>query len=95
MAAGISQTAAYKAVKGTPEGKQEVHKELSEGLQVLIHNDVDAIFCEVRRTQEVENDITNNNSLVFPQHRGDGVGHRAGTEPWQASSCHYVHGTYR
>ena len=93
MAAGISQTAAYKAVKGTPEGKQEVHKELSEGLQVLIHNDVDAIFCEVR-TQKVKNDITNYNSSVFPQHRRDGVGHRAGTEPWQVSSCNHVHGTF-
>ena len=48
VAAGIMQTAAYKAVQGTPEGKQEVQKELSEGLEVLINNEVDAIFCEVR-----------------------------------------------
>ena len=48
MAAGIMQTAIYKDVKGTPEGKQEVHKELSEGLEPLLSNDIDAIFCEVR-----------------------------------------------
>ena len=52
VAAGIIQTAAYKAVKGTPEGKQEVHKELSEGLEVLINNDVDAIFCEVKQKSQ-------------------------------------------
>jgi len=46
VAAGIMQTAVYKAVQGTPEGKQEVQKELSEGLEVLINNEVDAIFCE-------------------------------------------------
>ena len=47
VAAGIIQTSAYKAVKGTPEGKKEVHKELTEGLEVLIKNDIDVIFCEV------------------------------------------------
>jgi betaine-homocysteine S-methyltransferase len=46
VAAGIIQTAVYKRVKGTPEGKEEVHKELTEGLEVLIQNNVDAIFCE-------------------------------------------------
>ena len=50
MAAGIIQTAAYKAVKGTPEGKKEVHKELTEGLEVLIKNDVDLIICEVQHS---------------------------------------------
>ena len=48
MAAGIMQTGVYKTVKGTPEGKEEVHKELSEGLEVLIENDVDFIICEVK-----------------------------------------------
>ena len=47
MAAGIMQTGVYKTVKGTPEGKKEVHKELSEGLEVLIENDIDLIICEV------------------------------------------------
>jgi len=46
VAAGIMQTGVYKTVKGTPEGKEEVHKELSEGLEVLIENDVDFIICE-------------------------------------------------
>ena len=54
VAAGIIQTGVYKTVKGTPEGKEEVHKELTEGLEVLIKNDVDLIICEVK-TKNIEN----------------------------------------
>ena len=54
VAAGIIQTSAYKAVKGTPEGKEEVHKELTEGLEVLIKNDVDLIICEVKQMMNIE-----------------------------------------
>ena len=49
VAAGIIQTGVYKTVKGTPEGKEEVHKELTEGLEVLIKNNVDLIICEVKK----------------------------------------------
>ena len=52
VAAGIIQTGVYKTVKGTPEGKKEVHKELTEGLEVLIKNDVDLIICEVKTKDE-------------------------------------------
>ena len=52
VAAGIIQTGVYKTVKGTPEGKEEVHKELTEGLEVLIKNDVDLIICEVKIKEE-------------------------------------------
>ena len=58
VAAGIIQTGVYKTVKGTPEGKEEVHKELTEGLEVLIKNDVDAIFCEGRH-QKMKMQISN------------------------------------
>ena len=49
MAGGILQTGVYKSVKGTPEGKEEVHKELIEGLEVLIENDIDLIIVEVTK----------------------------------------------
>ena len=52
VAAGIMQTGVYKTVKGTPEGKEEVHKELTEGLEVLIKNNVDLIICEVKTKNE-------------------------------------------
>ena len=52
VAAGIIQTGVYKTVKGTPEGKEEVHKELTEGLEVLIKNNVDLIICEVKTKNE-------------------------------------------
>ena len=52
VAAGIIQTGVYKTVKGTPEGKEEVHKELTEGLEVLIKNNVDLIICEVKTKDE-------------------------------------------
>ena len=52
VAAGIIQTGVYKTVKGTPEGKEEVHKELAEGLEVLIKNNVDLIICEVKTKDE-------------------------------------------
>ena len=52
VAAGIIHTSAYKVVKGTPEGKKEVHKELTEGLEVLIKNNVDLIICEVKTKNE-------------------------------------------
>lgn len=40
---GIVQTGSWK--KGL--GKEEVHKELREGLEVLIDNDIDLILVEV------------------------------------------------
>jgi len=46
VAGGIIQTAVYKTVKGTHEGKKEVHQELVEGLEVLIDNNIDLIICE-------------------------------------------------
>ena len=46
MAGGIVQTGAYK--KG--EGREEVQKELREGLEILIENDIDLIIVEVRET---------------------------------------------
>ena len=45
MAGGIVQTGAYK--KG--EGREEVQKELKEGLEILIENDIELIIVEVRR----------------------------------------------
>ena len=42
VAGGIVQTAAYK----DGLGKEEVHKELREGLEVLIHNNIDLIIVE-------------------------------------------------
>ena len=47
MAGGIVQTGVYKTVKGKPEGKEEVQKELIEGLEVLIENNIDLILVEV------------------------------------------------
>ena len=44
------QTGVYRtgvAVKGTPEGKAEVHQELIEGLEVLIKNNIDLIIVDV------------------------------------------------
>ena len=49
VAGGIIQTGIYKTVKGTPEGKEEVQRELIEGLEVLIENDIDLILVEVIR----------------------------------------------
>jgi len=46
VAGGIIQTGIYKTVKGTPEGKEEVQRELIEGLEVLIENDIDLILVE-------------------------------------------------
>jgi len=46
VAGGIIQTGVYKTVKGNPEGKEEVQKELIEGLEVLIDNDIDLILVE-------------------------------------------------
>ena len=43
MAGGIVQTGAYK--KG--EGKEEVQRELREGLEILIENDIELIIVEV------------------------------------------------
>ena len=43
------QTGVYKTVKGKPEGKAEVQKELIEGLEVLIENDIDLIIVEVTK----------------------------------------------
>lgn len=42
VAGGIVQTAAYR----DGLGKEEVHKELREGLEVLIHNNIDLIIVE-------------------------------------------------
>ena len=33
-------------------GKEEVHQEIREGLQVLIDNDIDLILVEVTRTTD-------------------------------------------
>ena len=49
VAGGIVQTGVYKTVKGNPEGKEEVQKELIEGLEVLIENNIDLILVEVTR----------------------------------------------
>ena len=43
LAGGIVQTGAYK--KG--EGREEVQRELREGLEVLIENDIELIIVEV------------------------------------------------
>ena len=43
IAGGIVQTGAYK--KG--EGREEVQKELKEGLEILIENDIELIIVEV------------------------------------------------
>ena len=48
IAGGIMQTAVYNSVKGSPEGREKVQKELGDGLEVLVENGVDIIFCEVR-----------------------------------------------
>ena len=42
------QTGVYNTVRGTQQGKEEVQKELAEGLEVLIKNGIDVIFCEVK-----------------------------------------------
>ena len=47
VAGGLMQTGVYNTVRGTKQGKEEVQKELAEGLEVLIKNGIDAIFCEV------------------------------------------------
>lgn len=55
VAGGIIQTAVYKTVKDTPEGKEEVHRELKEGLEVLIDNGIDLIIVEYfHHIQEME-----------------------------------------
>ena len=56
----------YKTVKGTLEGKAEVQKELIEGLEVLIKNNIDLIIVEV---SEVDSNILRYfHCLVLPQH---------------------------
>ena len=63
VAGGIVQTAVFKHVKvfkgkpflnsthqDKPEGKAEVQKELEEGLEVLIQNNIDLIIVEVFTT---------------------------------------------
>ena len=47
MAGGIVKTSVYNSVKGTENARAEVHRELVEGLEVLIENDIDMIICEV------------------------------------------------
>ena len=38
------------SIQDKPEGKAEVQKELEEGLEILIQNNIDLIIVEVRRT---------------------------------------------
>ena len=47
VAGGIVQSGVYENIKGNPESKAEVQKELSQGLEVLIKNDIDLILVEV------------------------------------------------
>ena len=47
VAGGIVQSWVYENIKGNPEAKAEVQKELSQGLEVLIKNDIDLILVEV------------------------------------------------
>ena len=56
----------YKTVKGTPEGKAEVQKELIEGLEVLIKNNIDLIIVEVSEVDS--NKLRYFHCLVLPQH---------------------------
>ena len=39
-----------RSIQDKPEGKEEVQKELEEGLEILIQNNIDLIIVEVRRT---------------------------------------------
>ena len=41
VAGGLMQTGVYNTVRGTQQGKEEVQKELAEGLEVLIKNGID------------------------------------------------------
>ena len=38
------------SIQDKPEGKAEVQKELEEGLEILIQNNIDLIIVEVSRT---------------------------------------------
>ena len=38
------------SIQDKPEGKAEVQKELEEGLEILIQNNIDLIIVEVGRT---------------------------------------------
>lgn len=38
------------SIQDKPEGKEEVQKELEEGLEILIQNNIDLIIVEVGRT---------------------------------------------
>ena len=39
-----------RSIQDKPEGKAEVQKELEEGLEILIQNNIDLIIVEVWRT---------------------------------------------
>ena len=93
MAGGIVQTGAYK--KG--EGKEEVQRELREGLEILIENDIELIIVEggVWDSGTPSIYFYHCDSSVFPLCRGDGVGPGAGSELQQACGGHHVYWTHR
>ena len=46
----LENNSRVRSIQDKPEGKAEVQKELEEGLEILIQNNIDLIIVEVRRT---------------------------------------------
>jgi len=86
VAGGIVQSGVFKHVKDKPDGKAEVQKELEEGLEVLIQNNIDLILVEYfHNIREMEwaidlalryNKPVAATMCIGPQ--GDGEGHTPG-----------------